>query len=90
MEAISCEATRQCGDYTAHMWVAILAMLHGTGLRSGELARLDIDAYDHVECTLPVDGRKTSHERCLLRLRPCCDAWMHICRFATTSSDRLA
>jgi site-specific recombinase XerD len=65
MEAMWLEATRRRGDYSAHLWVTILALLYGTGLRRGELARLDIDAYDRTEGTLRIDGRKTGHERCL-------------------------
>ena len=65
MEAMWLEATRRRGDYSAHLWVTILALLYGTGLRRGELARLNIDAYDRSEGTLRIDGRKTGHERCL-------------------------
>jgi site-specific recombinase XerD len=65
MEAMWLEATRRRGDYSAHLWVTILALLYGTGLRRGELARLDIDAYDRTEGTLRIDGRKTGHQRCL-------------------------
>lgn len=65
MEAMWLEATRRRGDYSAHLWVTILALLYGTGLRRGELSRLNIDAYDRNEGTLRVDGRKTGQERCL-------------------------
>jgi site-specific recombinase XerD len=65
MEAMWLEATRRRGDYSAHLWVTILALLYGTGLRRGELARLDMDAYDRTEGTLRIDGRKTGHQRCL-------------------------
>ena len=65
MEAMWIEATRRRGDYSAHLWVTILALLYGTGLRRGELARLDTDAYDRAEGTLRIDGRKTGHQRCL-------------------------
>lgn len=65
MEAMWLEATRRRGDYSAHLWVTILALLYGAGLRRGELARLNIDAYDRAEGTLRIDGRKTGQERCL-------------------------
>lgn len=65
MEAMWLEATRRRGDYSAHLWVTILALLYGTGLRRGELARLDVDAYDRTEGTVRIDGRKTGRERCL-------------------------
>lgn len=65
MEALWREAASRRGDYSAHLWVTVLAMLYGTGLRRGELARLDVDAYDRAEGTLRIDGRKTGRERCL-------------------------
>jgi integrase len=34
-----------------------------TGLRRGELARLNLDALDRAEATLRIDGRKTERER---------------------------
>jgi integrase len=45
--------------------VTILAMLSGTGLGRGELARLNVDAFDRNEGTLRIDGRKTGRERCV-------------------------
>lgn len=65
MEAMWREAANRRGDYSAHLWVTVLAMLYGTGLRRGELARLDVDAFDRAEGTLRIDGRKTGYERCL-------------------------
>jgi site-specific recombinase XerD len=65
MEAMWREAASRRGDYSAHLWVTVLAMLYGTGLRRGELERLDIDAFDRGEGTLRIDGRKTGRERCL-------------------------
>jgi len=47
------------------LWVAVLAMLYGTGLRRGELERLDVDHFDRNEGTLRIDGRKTGRERCV-------------------------
>jgi integrase/recombinase XerD len=34
-------------------------------LRRGELERLDLEAYDRVQATLRVDGRKSGRERCV-------------------------
>ncbi|HVA55043.1 MAG TPA: tyrosine-type recombinase/integrase [Gammaproteobacteria bacterium] len=65
MEAIWKEAARRGGDYSAHLWVTVLAMLYGTGLRRGELERLNMDAFDCAEGTLRIDGRKTGCERCV-------------------------
>lgn len=53
------------GEYSSHLWVTILALLYGTGLRRGELARLNVDAFDGNEGTLRIDGRKTGQERCV-------------------------
>jgi site-specific recombinase XerC len=65
MEAMWREAANRHGEYTSHLWVTVLAMLCGTGLRRGELERLNLDAFDRTEGTLRIDGRKTGHERCV-------------------------
>ena len=49
----------------SHLWVTVLAMLHGTELRRGELERLDVDAFNRAEGTLRIDGRKTGRELCV-------------------------
>src|SRR5207244_10904426 len=65
MEAMWREAANRHGEYTSHLWVTVLAMLYGTGLRRGELERMNLDAFDRTEGTLRIDGRKTGHERCV-------------------------
>jgi site-specific recombinase XerD len=65
MEAMWREAAHRGGDYSSHLWVTVLAMLYGTGLRRGELERLDVDSFDRIEGTLRIDGRKTGRERCV-------------------------
>ena len=65
MEALWRAAAQRGGEYSSHQWVTILAMLYGTGLRRGELARLNIDALDRYEGTLRIDGRKTGQQRCV-------------------------
>ena len=65
MEALWRAAAHRGGDYSSHLWVTILGMLYGTGLRRGELARLNVDAFDRTEGTLRIDGRKTGQERCV-------------------------
>ena len=65
MEAMWREAAQRGGDYSAHLWVTVLAMLYGTGLRRGELERLNVDAFDRAEGTLRIDGRKSGRERCV-------------------------
>ena len=65
MEAMWREAANRRGTYSSHLWLTVLAMLYGTGLRRGELERLDLDAFDAAEGTLRIDGRKTGRERCV-------------------------
>lgn len=65
MEALWREAGSQRGEYSAHLWVTVLALLYGTGLRRGELERLNISAFDREQGTLLVDGRKTGMQRCV-------------------------
>lgn len=65
MEALWREAANRRGEYSAHLWVTVLALLYGTGLRRGELERLNIDCFDRTEGILRIDGRKTGRERCV-------------------------
>jgi integrase/recombinase XerC len=65
MQALWREAASRRGEHGAHLWVMVLALLYGTGLRRGELTRLDIECFDRVEGTLRIDGRKTGQERCV-------------------------
>jgi len=65
MEALWREAAHRGGEYSSHLWITVLAMLYGTGLRRGELERLNLDAFDRTEGTLRIDGRKTGRERCV-------------------------
>jgi len=43
--------------------MCLLALLYGTGLRRGELERLDLADWDRENGVLTVDGRKTGQER---------------------------
>ena len=36
-------------QYSSHLWVTVLALLYGTGLRRGELERLNVDDFDRIE-----------------------------------------
>jgi site-specific recombinase XerD len=49
--------------YQQHLSIAVLALLYGTGLRRGELERLDVDHWKREEGILQIDGRKTGRER---------------------------
>ncbi len=65
MEAIWQQAARAQGEFSRTLWVTVLALLYGTGLRRGELERLDLEDFDRIEATLKIDGRKTGRERCV-------------------------
>ena len=79
MQALWAEAARRGGQYSSHLWVTVLAMLYGTGLRRGELERLDMDCFDRAEGLLRIDGRKTGRERCVPlpdMVRQCLEAYL--------------
>jgi integrase/recombinase XerD len=79
MEALWHEAASSRGEYRRHLWVTILALLYGVGLRRGELERLDVECFDRAEGTLRVDGRKTGRERCIAvpdMLHRCLEAYL--------------
>jgi len=58
------DATRlKRGGYQQHLSIAVLALLYGTGLRRGELERLDLDHWKREEGVIQIDGRKTGRER---------------------------
>ena len=58
------EATQgQRQGYSQQLAVVVLALLYGTGLRRGELERLNVGDWQGPERLLRVDGRKTGRER---------------------------
>jgi site-specific recombinase XerD len=63
MEALWRAAAAMQGEYSRRLWVTVLALLYGTGLRRGELERLEIEAFDRTHATLTIDGRKSGRER---------------------------
>lgn len=65
MQALWAEAARRRGRFSRHLWLAVLALLYGTGLRRGELARLRVADFDRESGLLRIDGRKTGQERCV-------------------------
>jgi site-specific recombinase XerD len=65
MEALWVQAAKRRGSFSRHLWIAVLALLYGTGLRRGELERLDMAQFDRTEGLLRIDGRKTGRERCV-------------------------
>jgi site-specific recombinase XerD len=63
MQVMWGEAARLHGSHSAHLWVTVLALLYGTGLRRGELERLRLAHLDRAQGTLLIDGRKTGQQR---------------------------
>src|SRR5215469_8817384 len=63
LEKIWEAAARQRSDYQKQLAVAVLSLLYGTGLRRGELERLDLDDWKREDSRLEIDGQKTSTER---------------------------
>jgi site-specific recombinase XerD len=51
------------GHYQRQLAVAVLSLLYGTGLRRGELERLNLEDWKREENVLKIDGRKTGCER---------------------------
>lgn len=50
-------------EYHRHLWLVALSLLYGTGLRRGELARLNLSHWNAQEGTLQIDGNKTRRPR---------------------------
>ena len=63
MDALWREAATCRGDCRRHLWITTLALLYGTGLRRGELERLDVGSWNRGEGILSIDGRKTGQQR---------------------------
>jgi site-specific recombinase XerD len=55
--------TRNRTSYQQQLALAVLALLYGTGLRRGELERLDVTNWKREENVLLIDGRKSGQER---------------------------
>lgn len=63
MQAMWREAAIAPGAYRPRLWLAVLSLLYGTGLRRGELSRLTVMQFDREAALLRIDGRKTGRER---------------------------
>jgi integrase/recombinase XerD len=51
--------------YSRHLWVAVLGVLYGAGLRRSEVVRLNLCDWDAESGTLRVYRKKTKEERCV-------------------------
>ena len=56
-------AAAQRNAYQQQLSITLLALLYGTGLRRGELQRLNVRDWDRSAGTLRIDGRKSQRER---------------------------
>lgn len=65
MQALWRAAAGRQGLYSQHLWVTVLALLYGTGIRRGELERLQLQDWDRDQGLLRIDGRKTGRQRCV-------------------------
>jgi len=54
---------QQRNNFQKHLAVAMLSLLYGTGLRRGELERMNLADWKREENLLRIDGRKTGCER---------------------------
>ena len=63
LEKIWEAARARHAGHARHLALCTLAVLYGTGLRRGELERLDVGAWDRDAGLLKIDGRKTGQAR---------------------------
>lgn len=56
-------AAEQRGNYPKQLAVTVLALLYATGLRRGELERLNLEHWQREQCLLQIDGQKSGCER---------------------------
>jgi site-specific recombinase XerD len=63
MKALWSAAATGRGHFQRHLGITILSILYGTGLRRGELARLNVSDWNRDDGTLRIDGQKTGQER---------------------------
>jgi integrase/recombinase XerD len=61
MDALLKTAASSRGGFSRKLWLTVIAMFYGTGLRRGELIRLNIEDYNRDEGFLNVDNRKTGY-----------------------------
>jgi integrase/recombinase XerD len=50
-------------EYQRYLWVAILGVFYGTGIRRDELVHLDLGDWDRESATLLIQGGKTRRQR---------------------------
>jgi site-specific recombinase XerD len=65
LKALMGAAQARAEVHSRYQAICLLAILYGTGLRLGELSRLDLESWDRETAILKVDGRKTGRARSL-------------------------
>jgi len=65
MKALWSAAATSREYFKRHLGITTLSILYGTGLRRGELARLNVTDWNREDGTLRIDGHKTGQERCV-------------------------
>jgi site-specific recombinase XerD len=63
LKALWEEAAKSRESIGRHQGLALLSVLYGTGLRRGEMSRLDLSDWRLSEGLIELDGRKTRRER---------------------------
>ena len=63
MQALWKAAVQTRQTFYRFQWLALLAVLYGTGYRRGEVVRMNLSDWDVEEGILKCDGRKTGWER---------------------------
>lgn len=63
MRGLWAAASEHRSLYQRHLWTTVLAVLYGTGLRRGELERLEVASWQREAGVIEVDGRKTGRVR---------------------------
>lgn len=56
-------AASERSGYYRHLWVTVLSVLYGTGVRRSELVNLNLSDWDREAGTLTVNGTKTGRQR---------------------------
>lgn len=72
-------AVQTASGFERSRMLAMLSVLYGTGLRRGELERLDFSNWRREENILEIDGRKTGHPRRVPlapKVAECLEAWL--------------
>jgi site-specific recombinase XerD len=63
LQALWAAAEGRRQEHARYQGVCLLAILYATGLRRGELSRLDVSDWDRESSVLKIDGRKVGRER---------------------------